>query len=174
MRERAFRALTRVESALLAFCRACASIGVVILVGCALLTVADVVLRRVNGEAIPGMVDITQLMVMTGVFLCIPFVFEQRANVEVELLYDRLPSAARRGLSRLWSLTGAAFLVAIAWYVGAAAGQVLEYGDRSPTVAIPMIWYWAPILFGTIVSTVVCVLQLLHSLLERTEGAPAQ
>lgn len=98
MRERAFRALTGVESALLAFCRACASIGVVILVGCALLTVADVVLRRVNGEAIPGMVDITQLMVMTGVFLCIPFVFEQRANVEVELLYDRLPSAARRGL----------------------------------------------------------------------------
>lgn len=51
---------------------------------------------------------------------------------------------------------------------------MLEYGDRSPTVAIPMIWYWAPILFGTIVSTVVCVLQLLHSLLERTEGAPAQ
>jgi len=152
--------LARFESLLLAFCRACAWIGVAILIGCALLTVADVVLRRVSGEAIPGMVDVTQLMVMTGVFLCIPYVFQQRANVEVELVHERLPRVLQTSLSVLWSVVSAVFLVAIAWYVGIAASQVLEYGDRSPTVAIPMIWYWAPILFGTIVSTVVCVLQL--------------
>jgi TRAP-type C4-dicarboxylate transport system permease small subunit len=152
--------LARLESLLHVFCRACAWIGVAILIACALLTVADVVLRRVSGEAIPGMVDVTQLMVMTGVFLCIPYVFQQRANVEVELVHERLPMLLQRSLSLLWSVVSAVFLVAIAWYVGIAASQVLEYGDRSPTVAIPMIGYWAPILFGTIVSTVVCLLQL--------------
>jgi len=156
--------LTRIESLLLGFCRVCAWIGVAILIACALLTVADVVLRRMSGAAIPGMVDMTQLMVMTGVFLCVPYVFEQRANVEVELLYDRLPAGVQRGLSRMWSLVAILFLAAIAWYVGIAASQVLEYGDRSPTVAIPMIWYWAPILFGTVVSAVVCVVQLARSL----------
>ncbi|HLT25591.1 MAG TPA: TRAP transporter small permease [Zeimonas sp.] len=153
---------TRFESLLFGCCRICAWIGVVILIACALLTVADVVLRRVAGDAIPGMVDITQLMVMTGVFLCIPYVFEQRANVEVELVHERLPGWLGRALTRLWSLVSMLFLVAIAWYVGIAAGQVLEYGDRSPTVAIPMIWYWAPILFGTIVSAVVCLLQVVR------------
>ena len=77
-------------------------------------------------------------------------------------MHERLPEVLRSGLSRLWSLVSALFLVAIAWYVGIAASQVLEYGDRSPTVAIPMIWYWAPILFGTIVSTLVCLLQLVR------------
>ena len=162
MASRAVGVLARIESLLLSFCRACAWIGVVILIACALLTVADVVLRRVTGEAIPGMVDMTQLMVMTGVFLCVPYVFEQRANVEVELVHERLPEVLRSGLSRLWSLVSALVLVAIAWYVGIAASQVLEYGDRSPTVAIPMIWYWAPILFGTIVSAVVCLLQVVR------------
>ncbi len=150
----------RLESLLRGFCRACAGIGVAILIACALLTVADVVLRRVRGEAIPGMVDLTQLMVMTGVFLCIPYVFEQRANVEVELVHERLPASMQRALSLLWSVVSALFLVAIAWYAAIAASQVLEYGDRSPTVAIPMIWYWAPILFGTIVSAFVCVVQI--------------
>ncbi len=164
MPSRAAGVLTRIESLLLGVCRACAWIGVAILIACAMLTVADVALRRVSGEAIPGMVDMTQLMVMTGVFLCVPYVFEQRANVEVELLYERLPAAVQRWASRLWSLVAILFLGAIAWYVGIAASQVLEYGDRSPTVAIPMIWYWAPILFGTIVSAVVCVLQLVRSL----------
>jgi len=164
MPSRAVGVLTRFESLLLGFCRVCALIGVAILIACASLTVADVLLRRISGEAIPGMVDMTQLMVMTGVFLCVPFVFEQRANVEVELLYDRLPGVVQRSLSRVWLVVALLFLLAIAWYVGIAASQVLEYGDRSPTVAIPMIWYWAPILFGTIVSAVVCVLQLVRSL----------
>lgn len=154
--------LARIESLLLSFCRACAWLGVAILIACALLTVSDVVLRRVSGEAIPGMVDVTQLMVMTGVFLCIPYVFEQRANVEVELVHERLPAGLQRALSRLWSVVAALFLAAIAWYVGIAAGQVLEYGDSSQTVAIPMIWYWAPMLFGTVVSTAVCVVQVVR------------
>ena len=65
-------------------------------------------------------------------------------------------------LAVCWSLLGAAFLLTVAWHVGRAAAQVLEYGESSPTLALPMIWYWVPILFGTVLAAVVCIRQVLR------------
>jgi TRAP-type C4-dicarboxylate transport system permease small subunit len=153
-------------------CRFCAAAGVLLLFGCALLTVADILARRLLGLSMPGLIDLTQLLIMGSVFLCIPFAFERRANVEVDLLYGRLPAPARRLLAVAWSLLGAAFLLAVAWHVTRAAAQVLEYAESSPTIAIPMIWYWVPILFGTVLAAIVCIHQVLrrsHHPLHRTE-----
>ena len=55
----------------------------------------------------------------------------------------------------------AAFLLAVAWNVGRSAAQVLEYGESSPTIALPMIWYWVPILFGTLLAAFVCLRHML-------------
>lgn len=153
-------------------CRGLAGIGVAVLFACALLTVADIVSRRMLGQSIPGMVDLTQMLVMTAVFLWIPFVFESRGNVEVDLLFERLPAAVRRGLERLWPLFGASFLLLATWHSGRAALQVLEYGDSSPTIGVPMIWYWAPVLFGTVLAAVVCLVQFARALIgPHTQGA---
>lgn len=145
-------------------CRGLAGIGVAVLFGCALLTVADIVSRRTLGQSIPGMVDLTQMLVMTAVFLWIPYVFECRANVEVDLLFERLPATAQRWLDRIWPLFGASFLLVAAWHSGRAALQVLEYGDSSPTIGVPMIWYWAPVLFGTVFAAIVCIVQFARAL----------
>lgn len=150
-------------------CRACAAVGVAILLVCALITVADIISRRTWGLSVPGLIDLTQLLVMSSVFLCIPFTFEQRANVEVDLLFNRLPLAARRVLAAVWSLLGAAFLLIVAWYVGRAAAQVHEYGETSPTLNVPMIWYWVPILVGTILAAVVCIHQLVRPLTRHSQ-----
>ena len=138
-------------------CRYGAALGVGVLMLCALVTVVDVVSRRTIGLSVPGLIDLTQLLVMSSVFLCIPYAFEQRANVEVDLLFDRLPRVARAFLAVLWPLAGAAFLLTVAWQVTRAASQVLEYGETSPTLALPMIWYWVPILLGVLLAAVVCV-----------------
>jgi len=143
-------------------CRGCAALGVLVLMACALLTVADILSRRLLGLSLPGLIDLTQLLIMASVFLCIPFAFEQRSNVEVDLLFQQLPHGARRLLAVCWSLLGAAFLLTVAWHVGRAAVQVLEYGESSPTLALPMIWYWVPILFGTVLAAVVCIRQVLR------------
>ncbi len=143
-----------------ALCRAAAVLGVATLMLCALITVVDVLARRSVGWTIPGLVDLTQLMVMAGVFLCLPLTFEQRANVEVDLLFLKLPAAAQRGASRLWALLSALFLALIVWYGGAAALQVYDYGDRSPTLNAPMLWYWVPLLLGMVLCLLVCLYQL--------------
>ncbi len=79
---------------------------------------------------------------------------------EVDLLFDRLPRSARAFLAVLWPLSGAGFLLAIAWHVTKAASQVLEYGETSPTLAVPMIWYWVPILIGVVLAAIVCIQQM--------------
>jgi TRAP-type C4-dicarboxylate transport system permease small subunit len=112
--------------------------------------------------SVPGLIDLTQLLVMASVFLCIPFAFEQRANVEVDLLFQQLPPAARNALAICWSLLGAVFLLLVAWHVGRAAAQVLAYRESSATLAVPMIWYWVPILFGTVLAAIVCIHQVLR------------
>ncbi|MGE0808327.1 MAG: TRAP transporter small permease [Burkholderiaceae bacterium] len=142
-------------------CRAAAVLGVGTLFLCALVTVIDVLFRRSVGWTVPGMVDLTQLLVMIGVFLCIPLTFEQRANVEVDLLFERLPAGAQRWASTLWSLLGAVFLALIVWYGAGAALQVHGYGDRSPTLNAPMLWYWLPLLIGIALSLLICLHQLL-------------
>ncbi len=141
------------------FCRLCAALGVGLLMACALITVADIVGRRAVGLSVPGLIDLTQLLVMSSVFLCIPFAFEQRSNVEVDLLFDRLPRKARQWLSVLWPLLGAAFLLSVAWHAARAAAQVVEYGETSPTLAVPMIWFWVPVFVGTSIAAAVCIRQ---------------
>lgn len=154
-------------------CRACATLGVALLMVCALVTVADIVCRRTINWSIPGLIDLTQLLVMGSVFLCVPFAFERRANVEVDLLYDKLPAGVRAALSIFWPLLGAGFLLMAAWHAGLAATQVLEYGETSPTLAVPMIWYWVPVLFGTLLAAAVCLLQAVPWLSPFPSGAGA-
>ena len=65
-------------------CKRCAAAGIVLLLACALLTVGDILSRRLLGVSVPGLIDLTQLLVMSSVFLCIPFALERRAKVEVD------------------------------------------------------------------------------------------
>ncbi len=143
-------------------CRASAAAGVAVLLGCALVTVVDIVGRKTVGWSLPGLIDLSQLLVMTSVFLCIPYTFERRANIEVDLLHDRLPARVRTGLAVSWSLASAAFLAAVTWQAGAAAAQVMEYGERSPTLGWPMLLYWLPVLLGCGAAALVCIVQAMH------------
>jgi TRAP-type C4-dicarboxylate transport system permease small subunit len=149
-------------------CRACAGLGVAVLLGCALVTVVDIVGRRSVGWSLPGLIDLSQWLVMLSVFLCIPYTFERRANVEVDLLYERLPRTARRLAAVAWALASAAFLGAVTWHATRAALQVLEYGERSPTLGWPMVLYWAPVLLGSALASIVCLAQAVRP----AEAAP--
>jgi TRAP-type C4-dicarboxylate transport system permease small subunit len=129
-------------------CFVFAAAGVGTLLGCAALTVVDVLGRRLADWSLPGLIDLTQLLVMTGVFLCLPYTFERRANVEVDLLHARLPAAWRAGLDMAWALAAAAFLGAVTWFAAQAARSVHDNGEASPTLGWPMLLYWLPLLLG--------------------------
>ncbi len=140
------------------FTRWCAWLGVCLLILCATLNVGDIATRRLVNLNVVGMVDVTQLLVMACAFLCIPYTFAREANVDVDFVVNHLSARLRFGLMALWNLFSAGFMALVTWYAGIAALQAQVNGDTSNTIAIPITWYWWPLLFGCAVSVVVCLL----------------
>jgi TRAP-type C4-dicarboxylate transport system permease small subunit len=140
------------------FTRWCAWLGVCLLILCAMLNVGDIASRPIVSLNVVGMVDVTQLLVMACAFLCIPYTFAREAHVDVDFVVNHLSPRLKALLMALWNLCGVFFMGMITWYAGVAAMQALANGDTSNTIAIPMTWYWGPLLFGCALSFVVCLL----------------
>jgi TRAP-type C4-dicarboxylate transport system permease small subunit len=128
------------------------------------VTVVDVSTRRTIGWSVPGLVDITQLLVMSFVYFSIPFGFMRESNVSVDFVTDKLPPRALAFVKGLCALLGAAFMAGITFYSWDRAVQQFDSGDASQTIAIPFAWYWAPLLIGGAMSVVAALLQTLRYL----------
>jgi TRAP-type C4-dicarboxylate transport system permease small subunit len=140
------------------FTRWCAWLGVCLLILCATLNVGDIASRPVASLNVVGMVDVTQLLVMACAFLCIPYTFAREAHVDVDFIVNHLHARLKSALMALWNLCAVFFMGMVTWYAGVAAMQAQANGDTSNTIAIPMTWYWWPLLFGCALSVVVCLL----------------
>lgn len=140
------------------FTRWCAWLGVCLLILCATLNVADIASRPVVNLHVVGMVDVTQLLVMACAFLCIPYTFAREAHVDVDFVVNHLPARLKLALMGLWNLCSAFLMGTVTWYASVATLQAQANGDTSNTIAIPMTWYWLPLLFGCGLSVVVCLL----------------
>lgn len=136
--------------------RRVAAVGVLALLACALLNCFDIATRRGLPLQFVGMVDLTQLLVMTCAFLCIPLTFLREAQVEVDFVATRLNGRAFALLRCASAFAGAAFMALVTWSAAGAALQAWQHGDRSNTLAIPLTWHWAPVVFGCSLSVLAC------------------
>lgn len=138
--------------------RHAAWLGVLALIGAACITVFDVLARRSIGFTVMGMVDITQLLIMTGVFMAIPYAFFRENHVGVDFITDGLPPRLLAALKSVISLAGLVFMAACGGYAWGQAALQIDIGDVSQTAGIPMVWYWAPLLIGCALSALACAL----------------
>jgi len=148
-----------------ALARFCAILAVMLLVATTLLTVGDIVLRRTVKIALAGVVDLTQLFVMAAVFLTIPFAFFTASHIAIDLVIDRLPSRGIAAFKALGAGIAALFMAICLAYGWQQAMQQHGYGDRSQTIGIPILLYWAPLLGGCALATLAAaLLALRHAL----------
>ncbi len=91
-----------------------------------MVTVVDVCTRRTIGWSVPGLVDITQLLVMSFVYFSIPFGFMRESNVSVDFVTDRFPPRALAFVKGACALLGAAFMAGITAIRGTAPRAVRE------------------------------------------------
>lgn len=152
-----------------------ASVGVVFLLGAMLVTMSDVVLRLVARMSayffdaplnliVPGIVDITQLLVIAVAYLAMPYAFLTGSHVSVDLVTDRFPPRLLAVVRAGGALLSLCFMAAVTWYGGQAALLQYGYGDSSHTIAIPILWYWTPLLIGAALSVVATALLMAGSL----------
>jgi TRAP-type C4-dicarboxylate transport system permease small subunit len=139
------------------FTRRAALAGAALLLLCALLNGADIATRRVLSLNLAGMVDLTQLLVMASAFLCIPLTFARQAQIEVDFVTARLPVRAHAALRCATALACAGFMAAVTMTTARAALQALHNGDRSATLALPLTWYWLPVVAGSALAVLACL-----------------
>ncbi len=111
-----------------------------------LLTVADVLLRSLFGYPIRGMLELIELGLACTMFIALPAVFLREEHLAVDVLKR----------SRAFDLAGAAIsfvvLAVMGWHMLPEVRNMLEFGDVTPDLSIPKLWYWVPVLFGVAAS----------------------
>jgi TRAP-type C4-dicarboxylate transport system permease small subunit len=146
--------------------------GAGLMIGGMLVTVADVVLRSVTDSAIEGTIDITQLFVVIIVFLSIPYAFLTDAHVAVAVLTDRLPERLDALLRGFAALLGLVTMGLLTRYGLDQALLQYDYGDVSQTIAIPILWYWVPLMAGVGVSVLATALLCAGHFAHAVTGQP--
>ncbi|WP_201740596.1 TRAP transporter small permease [Paracoccus aeridis] len=127
------------------------AIGVLSYCTAAAVSVADVIGRRF-GMPVVGVVDLVQLFVMAGAWLCIPWGFAAGAHVGVDFLLERMPAGAARGLQAVAAVIAAAVMALVLWKCFGAWQMQALLGDKSQQLGIPMSYFWVPLLVGAAAS----------------------
>lgn len=152
--------MTRVHSLARSLVTALAALGVAAYGGAALVTVADVIGRNFD-LPVQGVVDLVQLLVVTGAWLVMPFAFMTGAHVGVDFVVKSLPGALRVPLQLFAAAVALALVGLMLWYGFETFDVRSAYGDRSQQLGIPVAWYWYPLLAGLTLSLLGVVLEVL-------------
>ncbi len=132
------------------------------LVSLMLLTTADVAARYFFNSPIDGVFDLTQFAVSIMVFLGLGYCGFLGGHVAIELLYDKLPRAARGGLKRLIELVGCVLFGLIAWRTAVQSVDVRDMGEASQLMEIPFFpLYWL-VAFGAGLFAAVMLLRVFY------------
>lgn len=127
-----------------------------------LLTTADVAGRYFFNSPIDGVFDLTHFSVSIMVFLGLGYCGFRGGHVVIELLYDKLPRAARGGLKRLIELIGCVLFGLIAWRTAVQSVDVRDMGEASQLMEIPYFpLYWL-VAFGAGLFAAVMLLRVFY------------
>ena len=142
-----------------------AALGVLAYCAAALVSVADVIGRRI-GTPVPGVVDLVQMFIMAGAWLSIPWGFSVGAHVGVDFLVDKMPARLQRLLRGLAAIAAALLMALILWKCLEAFQMQVMLGDKSQQLGIPISLYWMPLLVGVAASILALVPVLLRRVLD--------
>lgn len=116
------------------------------------LRLASGLMRAVTGQgtnwAVTGLVDLTQLAVMTCASFGIAVAFSRSNHVSIDLIPSALPAPWTKGLTIMAGILGLGLAAAILWAGIGEIGAQFAYPSRSATLGISYIWYWFALLSG--------------------------
>ena len=146
-------------------------VGMVSLTVTVAVSMIDIVGRKLfSGFTVTGMDDIVPLTVMTCVCLAMPLTYLREGHVGVEFVTDKLPPRLLAALKLAVALLNFAFVLALAWFAWRQAGQQIANGDVSNTLAIPIAFFWTPLLVGLAVSVFACLLLIARFAVQAATG----
>ncbi len=142
------------------------SISMVMTVGDIVVRLAASVVETLSGQrpkwGLFGLVDLTQLAMMSAVPLAIAAAFFLNAHIRIDLIFNLMSRKGRRLSAAMSALIGGTVCGLCLWTAyGEMVGQ-LDFTTTSATLGIPYTWYWAPLIIGFGLSLLACVIGLIQ------------
>lgn len=137
--------------------------GMILISVAIVASIVDIACRKTIGFSVTGINDIMQLFVMACICLAMPLAYIREGHVGVDFVTDALPARALATLKFLVALLTTAFVAMLTYYAYGQAVQQINQGDKSQTLGIPILFYWAPLLIGMGVSAIASLLLALRA-----------
>jgi TRAP-type C4-dicarboxylate transport system permease small subunit len=102
------------------------------------LTFADVIGRKLLRASVPGSLELTELLMLTVIFVALPLTSLHGEHVIFDLLERVLPARLRAWQHRIANLICVALSLGGAWLVWLRSGRTLEEGDVTAQLGIPL------------------------------------
>lgn len=119
-------------------------------------TFLDVVGRYFFNAPMPGGSELTQLMLAALIFAALPIVTRHNEHITIDLFEKAVPAPLRGIRDRAVTLICIPVYGILGWLMWEKAGRVLEYGDYTESLRIPM----APIVYFMTLTLVISALVL--------------
>lgn len=117
--------------------------AVACLLGLALLTAADVLLRWLFKAPIRGFIDVASLAMAVIAAACLPALVATRGNVTIRLLGRTGGPGLRRALETFGAAVTLAFFALMAWQYVRYAAEMTSSGERLGILKWPVgPWWW--------------------------------
>lgn len=125
-------------------------------------TVADILLRRLCGHPIPGIVDIIQLTAAVTIACALPYTTAVKGHVAVEFLFQRLGYRGRVVVDTLARALGIALFAVLGRACWVRGSHLRRAGELTLTLQIPVFWVFHVLGFCCGVVALVILYNMLH------------
>jgi TRAP-type C4-dicarboxylate transport system permease small subunit len=136
---------SRATQALRRLCHLLAGLALLVMLG---VTVYDVVARKLFNSPLVGVVDTVAFCVMWATMLGIALAWSQHAHIVVDLLDMTGSPRLIAALDLLTRIAGIVVMPLLMWLAYHEVRDVMDFGDRTPEIGIPVYWYWIAALVG--------------------------
>lgn len=131
------------------------------LIGMILVTCLDILLRRF-ASAVPGAVDMVQIMGCLAVTTALPYTTAVKGHIAVEFLFRHLPLRLRIILDTCTRLMVMAAFIILSWRSWLLGLRMLHKNSVSMTQSIPLFWVLWVMSFSFAVVILVKIYNITH------------
>ena len=116
----------------------CGLLAAVALFAIMVLTLVDVLGRKLLSQSVPGSLELTEILMVVVIFAALPLVSLHREHVAFDSLDALMPTWLRRVQRVMVELLCAAALAGLAWLMWDKAAQLASYGDTTAQLKLPL------------------------------------
>lgn len=143
---------------------------VVILFVMMLMIVAEILFRFLFKQSIPGVIEVTEFMMITLAFFGMGYTALRKGHLTVDLVTEHLPRRVQVVLNVFTGLLCLAVVFVMAWQAALQVGAMHESGETTGVLGMPYYPMFLLVAVGVFLFLLVLLADFFDSLVETVEG----